>query len=255
MKITDRFRPKADIDQLQQWNREAWQAVHNSITSRIKGWVGEALAVHIESQYPAADLAVLTRYGCTRTIEDASVSVRLPGSNLWNEHMHLALPRKVTVATTYQGLYCGGPRWWEEPESGLTPEFAAKVKAGLDDLFPTWESYLAYAKEHGQRQVPAAVEPPIIELVASYKQYQAQYNQISDWPRQFKQERGDYPTWAEIADQFPVAGRLIREHLDPAPAAILPTADAVAAAVDEAQPLLAGLFDEKDYPAPHSMAA
>ena len=211
MKLTDRFRPKKDASSLQEWNQAAWQAHSDALSERIKTEAGEALAAHIEALYPAQDMAVLAKYNSTITLTDMSLLVRVPDSDSWSEHVLIALPRAVKAASTYSGLYCGGPRFSQMPGYGLNAETLEEIKAGKHDTFKSLESYLESHREAERRMVPEALEPLIFALVYALQQYKAEYRQIESWPKEYHATHYVYPTWGEIAAQFPVAGALIRQ--------------------------------------------
>ena len=211
MKLTDRFRPKKDASSLQEWNQAAWQAHSDALSERIKTEAGEALAAHIEALYPAQDMAVLAKYNSTMTLTDVSLLVRVPDSDSWSEHVLIALPRAVKAASTYSGLYCGGPRFSRMPGYGLNAETLEKIKAEKDDTFKSLESYLESHREAERKRVPEALEPLIFALVYAHQQYKAEYKQIVSWPKEYHATHYVYPTWGEIAAQFPVAGALIRQ--------------------------------------------
>jgi hypothetical protein len=212
MKLTDRFRPKADSATLTQCNKLAWEMAYEALMSRVQPEVGATLLTHLVTLYPAADIRVLAVYDCTRTVSEANVRVRMPDSDLWNETVRITLPMQVTVATSYQGLYCGGPvDYTAAPELSLNAKTVDRIKAGQDDLFKSWNDYVANFEAHGRRHVPRSVEPLLFDLVDVRRKYHAQYNQIHDWPKEYKQVHGEYPTWGDLAEQFPVAGAEIRK--------------------------------------------
>lgn len=211
MKLTDRFHPKKDASALQEFNRTAWQTRSDGLSQRIKAEAGEALAAHIEALYPAQDMAVLAKYNSAITLTDVSLMVRVPDSDSWSENVRIALPRTVTAASTYCGLYCGGPRFSQIPGYGLHAKSLEEIKAGKNDTFKSLKSYLDLQRKAERERVPEALEPLIFALVSARQQYKAEYEQIESWPKEYHATHGVYPTWGEIAAQFPVAGALIQQ--------------------------------------------
>jgi hypothetical protein len=211
MKLADRFRPKKDVSALQEFNRVAWQTRSDELSQRIKTEAGEALAAHIEALYPAEEMAVLAKYNSAITLTDVSLMVRVPGSDSWSERFGIQLPRAVVVAASYIGLYCGGPRFSQIPGYGLHAKTLEEIKAGKNDTFKSLESYLELHRESERKRVPEALEPLIFALAYARQQYKAEYEQIESWPKEYHATHGVYPTWGEIAAQFPVAGTLIQQ--------------------------------------------
>jgi hypothetical protein len=211
MKLTDRFRPKKDARSLQEWNQAAWQTRSDALSERIKAEAGEALAAHIETLYPAQDMAVLAKYNSAITLTDVSLMVRVPDSDSWSEHFCIALPRAVVVAASYIGLYCGGPRFSQMPGYGLHAKSLEEIKAGKNDTFKSLESYLESHRETERKRLPEALEPLIFALAYARQQYKAEYKHIASWPKEYNAMHGVYPTWGEIAEQFPVTGALIQQ--------------------------------------------
>jgi hypothetical protein len=40
--------------------------------------------------------------------------------------------------------------------------------------------------------------------------FRFEYRQAINWPKEYKEQNGKWPTWEEIANQFPVIGAYIR---------------------------------------------
>lgn len=209
MKLTDVFRPKADAAALREFNQIAWTARSEALSERLKIEAGEILAAHLESLYPPEDMRVLTKYGCAQTRNVAEMRVRVPSSDRWSEQIGVPLARAVIVPSSYNGLYCGGPRFSKRPGNGVNQEIAEEIKAGRHHTFKSWDAFLEDQQRRERERIPEVLEPLIFELVSTRLEYKADYNEISQWPKEYRTKHGVYPTWAEIAKRFPVAGAYI----------------------------------------------
>lgn len=210
MKLTDHFRPRADAHTLSTQLQAAWAAEQRKLTDQCAALgVSEAVAAHLEARYPAADMAILKRYGVAKEIESIGVRTYSPETACWDEVVSVQLPRPVLTPGAYgKGeVYVGGPRWSREPDRGLTAEYRAKL---------TPEDWAAHCEDQDDREaarLPEAVEPYFAAVAAARKAYRAEYRVVTDWPAQRKAETGAYPTWAEIAARFPdvLGAYLIKE--------------------------------------------
>ena len=182
----------------------------DALSERLRTEAGEILAAHLESLYPPAIMQVLAQYGCTLTRNEAHIQVRLPESDRWSEHINVALPRVVIVASSYHGLFCGGPWFSTMPNRGVNAETMEQIKAGTHECIKSWEEFVADQDDKERRRVPEILEPLFFELVSTRFQYKAQYHQLTTWPHEQRSANGVYPTWQQITGQFPVAGAYIQ---------------------------------------------
>lgn len=210
MKLTNRFRPKTDASTLHQLNDRAWQAISDRLKAQFTAKIGELLATHLERLYPPADMEFLAQYGCAITRDAANIQVRLPDGDRWEHYVSIELPRAVKVASSYHGLFTGGPRFSRDTNRGVNAETRAEIEAGANDTFPSWEKFCADQDEKEARQVPESAEEFLYELVRQKQNYNRDYRRLSDWPKERKQQTGQYPTWDEIAAEFPVVGKEIK---------------------------------------------
>ncbi len=212
MKLSDRFRPKADLDLLYQFNEAAWKARNDALLAAlVQIEAGEIMAAHLEGLYPPSDMAALQRYGCVRELKDVTAHVKATNHDRWDEWVSLPLPHPVLVPTSHMGLYCGGEWFSDSPTWGLKPETIERIKAGTHDSIKSWEEYVEKTQESERRRIPRQLEPLLVQIADAKKQFAAQYRALLDMPKIWKTDRGEYPTWSEIAGHFPVAGEEIRK--------------------------------------------
>ena len=211
MKLTDRYRPKADRTTLNQLNDLAWQEINDRLMERVQNEIGEILTCHLEKLYPAADMEFLSRYGCSSPRDEAHIQVRLPEGERWEHHVSIKLPRTIQVATSYHGLWAGGPRFSRQPNRGVSAEARAELESGKADWssFPSWEAFCADQDEREARRVPEEAESFLYELVETRLAYNRDYRRLTEWTETRKRETGLWPTWGDIAAEFPIVGKKI----------------------------------------------
>src|SRR5271170_2023471 len=188
MKLMDRFRPKADRELLCSLNAEAWQARIQAVLESRKAEVCERLAQHLEALYPAEDMQLLARYKCTVERKEVNVQVRTPDSDRWNQSVGIELSRAVMVASSYAGLFCGGPRFSLMKTRGVTAEHRREIEAGHYRDTPTWEAFCGKQDRQEAERVPVDLEPFFFAVVAERSRFNAEYRQILAWPVEYKQE-------------------------------------------------------------------
>lgn len=150
----------------------------------------------------------LARYRCTTDVERVSVRVRTPDADRWDKHFSIELDTPVTAASSYSGLYCGGPRYSQIEGNGINPEYRAELEAE-----GKLEAFLADQIECDRRTVPEEIEPFFFAMASAQDEYRRDYKRLADWPKEYKAKHGQYPTWDDIATEFPLAGALIREQV------------------------------------------
>ena len=196
-----RFRPRLDGPLLSRLVQDAWGA-HQAAAFPPEdiARVGEALARHLEGLYPLADMRILAVYGLARAVDRINVSIH--NGRDWSETAGVELGRKVPVAENFRGLWCGGPRYGGDTAEGmgfkpdawaaLTPEQKAEVVEGQDDSL--------------RRRVPLLLEPHFAAVLVLRAAYRTEHKSSMDWPMEEKARAGVYPTWAAIAERWPVLG-------------------------------------------------
>lgn len=174
-----RFKPRADAGLLSKLVQNAWTDYQDRISSEEKrAEVAEIVTCYFESVIPPSDLEVLARYNCVAYHEACNVAVydvdRPTGA--YAERFGVDLPRKVP---------CVGNGGYGYPSlAACEPEWG--TKSHLRDL----DSYF-------------------MALLVARKQYKAEYKESTAWPSEYGKEHGQYPTWGEIEDRFPVLGSYI----------------------------------------------
>lgn len=209
MKLTDRFRPKADYALLRSLNDVAWERESKRLTAG-QAQVGEAVARQLESEYPAADMEVLARYGCCESISGIHVHVSRPGTTTWSQMVRLEFGRNVRVPRNHDSRYCGGERFSRDPNRGLKAETIAKIKAGQHDLIKSWDAFCAEQEAKERSRIPEEHEQWFFDILEARSRYSAEYQRALAIPK----TDGKYPTWGQIGEQFPTLGQVIYEQQD-----------------------------------------
>jgi hypothetical protein len=156
--------------------------------------VGELVAQHMEMIYPPADMPVLTRYDCTRTVNQVNVQIRSPKSQYWRDTAGIELGREIVVPTSYSGIYCGGPWFSRQPNRGCSPEEAESIKTGTDTVIKDWDEFCANQDRKEKERIPETLEPFFFRIVEERDRYNVEYKAITAWPAQWKETAGKYPT-------------------------------------------------------------
>ena len=213
MKLTDRFHPKADHQILNQLNALAWHEISDKLAEQVQAKIGEILACHLEKLYPPADMDFLSKYGCSSPRNEAHIQVRLPEGERWEHHVSIKLPRTIQVATSYHGLWAGGPHFARQPNRGVNAKSRAEFESGQAaawSSFPSWEAFCADQDKREARSVPEEAEPFLYELVEARLAYNRDYRRLDTWTSSWKKDTGLWPTWKDIAAEFPVVGKKIK---------------------------------------------
>jgi hypothetical protein len=192
MKLTQRFKPRAEACVLSQLVQTAWTEYQDRIASpERQAEVAEQIAVYFENLIPPADFEVLQRYNCVAWHDHCNVRVyddQTEDVAKYREAFGINLPRKIPVLGTggygYPSLVACEPACMRgEPEERTTK----RAQSPLRDL-----------------------DPYFLSLLTASKQYQAEYKASTSWPHEYGKEHGKYPTWEEIAERFPVLGNYLR---------------------------------------------
>jgi hypothetical protein len=176
-----RFKPRADAGLLSKVVQEAWQDYQDRIASPARAAeVAETIAVYFETKIPSADFEVLSRYGCIAHHDHCNVRVYDHDTEdvaKYQNAFGIELPRKVPV--------CGASGYGYPSLTACEPEWGTKsLLRELDGHFAA--------------------------LLAARKQYKTEYKASTAWPSEYGKEHGQYPTWGEIEDRFPVLGAYLQ---------------------------------------------
>lgn len=177
----DRFRPRADAGMLSEFVRNAWSTYEETIASKEEqARVAEVLADYFEKKIPSGDFEVLSRYNCVAYHDSCNVRVYDADTDdlsKYKEAFGVKLPRKVPVLGTggygYPSMAACEPEW------------------GTNTPLRELDGYFA-------------------ALLTARKQYQTEYEQSTRFPTTYKAAKGEYPTWGEIEDHFPVLGSYLK---------------------------------------------
>lgn len=182
MNMKARFKPRADAALLSRLVQEAWQDYQERIANPARlVEVAEIIAQHFETLIPAGDFEVLSRYNCIAWHDHCNVRVYDHNTEdvaKYREAFGVELARKVPVLGT--GGY-GYPSL-----TACQPMSDNNSLRELDEHFAT--------------------------LLMARKQYQAEYKVSQNWPSEYGKEHGQYPTWGEITEKFPVLGDWIKKR-------------------------------------------
>lgn len=185
------FRPKADATLYWHLCENAFAVwYHEQFPVDRVAAVGAAITAKLESIYPRADMEVLAKYGAAEIITEDVVA-----------NSTVILSRPVLVPDSRKSLWTGGPRFTEANDYGLLPE--------LRDRDP--ESYARYRAHNIQAnidaapfQVPAETQSFFAAVKVARDLYTHLHKESRDFPTIFREARGRYPTWLEIAAEYSV---------------------------------------------------
>lgn len=201
MNLKARFKPRAEAGLLSQLVQEAWQNYQDRIASTSRqAEVAERVARYFETLIPEADFEVLSRYNCIAwhdhcnvRVYDGSGEKGADGYTLapYRKSFTIRLPRKIPVLGTggygCPSLVAGEPAILRGEPEQVT---AARAASPLRDL-----------------------DPYFLELLTMRKQYQREYKASTAWPAEYsKANSGEYPTWGEIAEKFPVLSEWLQKQ-------------------------------------------
>jgi hypothetical protein len=194
-----KFKPRAEAGLLRDRLLNSWQVRYRDNVESKKAEVGERLARHLEGLYPADDMATLSRYDCTRLLTEASVHVYNKETERWDAYFSMELPRGVIVPTSANPISCGGPWWSRNPNRGVKAETRERMKVDGE-----WQKFCDDQDKRERERVPEDLEEFFYMLVRERNTYQRDQRECCAWPDKYKTEHGDYPTWEQIAAEFPV---------------------------------------------------
>lgn len=212
MKLTDKYRPKADRQLLRDLNDKAWMARDGGLRARLESpETKRIITAHVAGLYPAADMKVLKRYGCARARDSVTAHVRPTGGDRWDQWIGVPLEGAMLLPDTFSGFHCGGP-WHSDADNwGLQEKTIAAVKAGTHEFIKSWDEYLADLLDRQRRRIPRELEPLLVEIADAKLAYAKEYKALMEAPALLKAERGEYPTWEQISQHFPTVGTAILE--------------------------------------------
>lgn len=188
MNLKSRFKPRAEASLLSRLIQEAWGDYQGRIASAERqAEAAERISNYFETLIPAADFEVLSRYNCIAWHDHCNVRVydaQTDDVSKYREAFGLELPRKVPVLGT------GG------------------------------HGYPSLAACEPNRKSPLPnLDPYFLTLLTARKQYKREYKASVSWPAEYAQEHnGQYPTWDEIAEKWPVLGEWLKTKANEATA-------------------------------------
>lgn len=204
-KATASFKPRADAGTLSAAVQAAWREYEtDNFSAEERASVAVAVSEHIRGLYPIQDMTLLARYGCASP-ED-HVSVRVHDGKDFAQSFGIKLPEPILVAcnSCSMAYYSGGPWFSKDPARGVS----AKYRAGMSEI--EWSKFCDDQDATERTRIPEALEPYFQKLLAARALVNAEYRTAVDWPAQFKAQTGNFPTWEQIAEHFPVLGGYLR---------------------------------------------
>jgi hypothetical protein len=203
-KPSDRYRPRADALILSKLVTDAWQDYQSCMFDAAeRDRAAEIVAIHLETLYPAADMAVLSRYGVAQTLNSIGVRMWNPEQRLWDQTTSVALPRLVLAPSSENGLYVGGAWHSRLPNYGVTGNYRARQTP------EQWAELVAYHDESERRRLPESVEPWFARIVEARAAYRAEYAQTTDFPEKFHTTASQWPRWSDIETAHPILGAYV----------------------------------------------
>ena len=198
-KPSDRYRPRADAALLSHLVTDAWQYYQSHMFNAAeRDRVAEIVAAHLESLYPAADMAILSRYGVAQTLNSIGVRMWNPAQRLWDQTTSVSLPRPIIAPGSESGLYVGGAWHSRSPNYGVTDACRARQTP------EQWAELVAYHDESERHRLPESVEPWFARIVEARAAYHAEYAQTTGFPEKYHKEALQWPRWSDIEAAHPV---------------------------------------------------
>jgi hypothetical protein len=199
-----RFRPQADRHALLQLVRAAHAAEHDRLLATDGGRAArETVAAHVEALYPQDEMRVLDRLGCAQEVRRVRLSVFDPETRTWPDGVALDLERPLLAPSSFQGVYCGGPRYSADPTCGCKPEYWAK--AGEDERRKIREANASSERA----RVPDSAYPAVRALADVARAGRFAANAVAEAAARAKASGGSYPAWGDLLAGFP----LLAAHL------------------------------------------
>jgi hypothetical protein len=198
IKATSRFKPRADAYKLSRLVQIAWREYQEAmLPASERARVSEALACFLEASHPG-----------TRAVSNVDVAIYDAGSpQPFEARFAIKLPREITIGGHADtGLTACAPRATQDPCCGLEPSYWARLtKQDRADIRRNCE-------DRERHYVPEDCNAYFARLLSARKAYDAEYREVTAWPAVARATLGEYPTWEEIANRFPVLGGYLREH-------------------------------------------
>lgn len=110
MKLTNKYRPKADAQLLRDLTQEAWDAHYaEHFPEAEQAEITGKIATLLERRFPPADMAVLAKYGQASSVTDVSVNIYHPERRRWDVYAHAKLALGVLCPQGRAHFSVGGP--------------------------------------------------------------------------------------------------------------------------------------------------
>ncbi len=205
-KSTNRYRPRADAATLSRLVQEAWEAKRDAeYSATAQAEIAKIALIFARELYPLADMQVLSRYGVAEPMDRVDVSVYDPATKHFDSGYAIELPEKILAPRGRLSLQACAVRYSEDPLRGLHPAVVAEAShAELEKIYE-----FQNAQERGM--LPRECDPYFAALRDARKQFKLEYRDSTDWPAKRRAKTEVWPTWAEIADAWPVLGAHLRK--------------------------------------------
>lgn len=211
--LSAQFKPRAEANLLSVVVQNAWETKNKELEAlRDELNVIDEILTLFARLYPVDDMAVLRRYGKAEMLKSVLVRIYNPdASGIGRYDLSTSIPipedKQILIPNGNNDLYAAGPRFSEDPDFGVNPEARARKSAG------EWQEIVDYHTRADARRLPKATEVFFERVAECQNAYRREYRNVVQWPAEIRVRTGKYPTWAEIADEFPVVGDYIRKNL------------------------------------------
>lgn len=198
-----RFRPRLESGLLSRAIQAAWQEHQDRIypEAELKR-VRNIIATYLKAIHPPEELAILARHDCIKEIY--GIGVQMHNGCDYGKTMWIEFDGKIAVAPSISTMLACGTRHSQDPGRGCTEEYREQCAP------EEWASLIADQDRRERRFVPDSVNGFFAGIAAAKKMFGNEYRQTFEFPKKYRDEKGKYPTWAEIADSFPVLGTFLR---------------------------------------------
>lgn len=200
------FRPRADAALLSRLVQDAWQAKNTALMAQQEAFgIREAAARKLDALFPIADMLILQRYGQAEEVSKVNVSIKNAETDYY-ENVGVELPRKILVPLRGASLLATA-KWSEgHNEYGYRSDYW--------ETMPEDEKREAIERQakHEKAALGEETLPFFVAVIESRNAFKREYRQATAWPTEFKTAHGHFPTWAEIAAEFPVLGAFMKEQ-------------------------------------------
>lgn len=196
-----RYRPRADSGL---WNELRRKTLECFVEKRLPAETQETMREHVtqilERLYPAADMAVLAKYGKVRSTDFENVAIDVPGIRDAKAGINLTRPVVVPDGHYSAVSACGDYPHRADNNFNLTPEWVAREPEMAARCIA---DHVASKARYDARRVSPEFKPYFDAIADVRKAAKALQDELPDLPARLKAQTGDWPRWQEIVDSHP----------------------------------------------------